>query len=125
MLGNVFQFLRLIDSRVESMSKNDFVASIRDSELKEGQMRAVRLKGKPILLAKVAGQVYGVSNFCPHMGCSFERGILRDYIVMCPCHGWKFDVRNGQYLEIDTIKLECYPCKIQDGKIFVEIPKHA
>ena len=101
----------------------DFVASVKDNELMEGKMIAVRLKGKPILLLRVGGEVYGVSNFCPHEGCKLQGGILTSYTLMCPCHGWKFDVRNGQYMEIPQIKLECYRCKTENGKIFVEMPK--
>ena len=103
------------------MSKNSFVSSIKESELKDGNMKAIRIKGKPILLTRVDGQVYAVSNLCPHAGCKFEGGILTSYIVMCPCHGWKFDVRNGQYQEIPQVKLECYRCKIENGKIHIEI----
>jgi len=105
------------------LSKTNFVPTIKDSELAEGSMKAVRLKGKPILLVKFGGEVYGVSNYCPHAGCTFQGGILTGYIVMCPCHGWKFDVRNGQYQEIPQVKLDCYRCKIENGKIYVEIPR--
>ena len=85
-------------------------------------MRAVRVKGKPVLLARQGGKVYAVSNICPHAGCPLEHGILNDYIVTCPCHGWKFDVRNGQYQEIPNVKLDCYSTKIEKGKIHVEVP---
>ena len=57
------------------MSKTGFVPSIKESELKEGQMKPVRVKGRPILLVRQGGEVFGVSNRCPHMGCSFEGGI--------------------------------------------------
>jgi 3-phenylpropionate/trans-cinnamate dioxygenase ferredoxin subunit len=40
---------------------------------------------------------------------------------MCPCHGWKFDLRNGQYLEIPEVTLATYHCNVQNGKIYVEI----
>ena len=105
------------------MSQTVFVPSIKEGELAEGKMRAIRLKGKPILLARVGGQVYAVSNLCPHAGCTFQGGVLAGYILMCPCHGWKFDVRNGQYLEIPQVKLECFRCKTENGKINVEMPK--
>ena len=79
------------------MSKTDFVSCLKESELKEGHMKSMRVKGRHILLVRVGSEVFGVSNFCPHAGCSFEGGILTGYLVMCPCHGWKFDVRNGEY----------------------------
>jgi nitrite reductase/ring-hydroxylating ferredoxin subunit len=58
------------------MSETGFVSSIKESELKEGHMKPVRVKGRPILLVRVGGEVFGVSNLCPHAGCSFEGGIL-------------------------------------------------
>jgi nitrite reductase/ring-hydroxylating ferredoxin subunit len=106
------------------MGEENFVSCIKETDLEEGQMKAVRVKGKAILLVRPGGQVFGVSNRCPHMGCSFEKGILRDYMVMCPCHGWKFDVRNGQYELIKEITLESYRCKIQNGKVYVELKDH-
>ena len=86
-------------------------------------MKAVRVKGNPILLLRIEGEVYGVSNVCPHEGCKLQGGILTGYVLMCPCHGWKFDVRNGQYQEIPQVKLEGYRCKTKNGKILVEVSK--
>jgi len=59
------------------MGDDGFVASVKECEVGEGQMKAVRVKGKAILLVRQGGEVFGLSNCCPHMGCSFERGILR------------------------------------------------
>jgi nitrite reductase/ring-hydroxylating ferredoxin subunit len=103
------------------MSKTVFVPSMKESELKEGQMKPVRIKGKAVLLVRVGGEVYGVSDRCPHEGCALHGGILTGYVVMCQCHGWKFDVRNGRYLEIPQVKLEYYRSKIENGRILVEI----
>jgi len=103
------------------LAANNFVPCLKESELKEGQMKRVRVSGKAVLLVRQGGRVFGVSNICPHMGCSLDKGILREYLVMCPCHGWKFDVRNGQYEENKATALESYRTKIQDGKILIEI----
>ncbi len=103
------------------MTRNNFISSIKESKLKDGQMLAVWVKGNSILLAKVEGQIFAVSNKCPHMNCQLQGGILNGFIVMCPCHGWKFDLRNGQYLEIPEVTLTTYRCIVQNGKIYVEI----
>lgn len=105
----------------KNVGDEGFVPSVKESEIKEGQMKLVHVAGRSILLVRRGGEVFGVSNRCPHMGCSLERGILRDYLVMCPCHGWKFDVRNGQYEETREITLVSYRCKIQNGKVYVEL----
>jgi nitrite reductase/ring-hydroxylating ferredoxin subunit len=105
------------------MGKDGFFSSIRENELAESKMKAVRIKGKAVLLVKQGGEVSALSNRCPHEGCTFESAMLSGYIVMCPCHGWKFDVRNGQYNENSRITLQIYRCKIENGKIFVETEK--
>ncbi len=108
---------------MEILPKDNFHSTIKEAALKEGGMATVRIRDNPIILAKIGGQIYGVTNRCPHMGCSFDNGILTGYVLMCPCHGWKFDVRTGQYQVIDTVKLDCYRIEVRNGKIFVEIPK--
>ncbi len=103
------------------MVLDNFVSCLKESELKEGHMKSVRVKGRSILLTRKEGKIFGVSNDCPHEGCSLAKGILNEYLVMCPCHGWKFDIRNGQYSENKSVTLESYRCKVQNGKIYVEI----
>jgi len=49
------------------MNKTGFVPSIKEGEIKEDQMKPVRVKGRPILLVRQGGEVFGVSNRCPHM----------------------------------------------------------
>lgn len=103
------------------MSKDVFVPAIGEDELKDGLMKLVNVAGRGILLARHGDQVYGVSNRCPHMGCSLANGTLKEYIITCPCHGWSFDIRNGEYQTAKEIKLMTYECKIQDGKIHVRL----
>jgi nitrite reductase/ring-hydroxylating ferredoxin subunit len=103
------------------VASEHFVPCLKEADLKEGQMKRVHASGRSILLVRQGGQVFGVSNICPHMGCSLDKGILREYLVMCPCHGWKFDIRNGQYEENKATALVSYRCMIKNGKIHVEL----
>lgn len=103
------------------MSQVNFKACLKEKELKEGHMKHVQVSGKSILLVKQNGQVFAISNICPHEGCSLDQGVLYEYLVMCPCHGWKFDVRNGEFIENKVISLTTYRCKIENGKIYVQV----
>jgi nitrite reductase/ring-hydroxylating ferredoxin subunit len=103
------------------MPEDDFVFALDENELEEDTMKLVKVAGQSILLAKHGGKVFGVSNKCPHMGCSLANGKLNEYIVTCPCHCWRFDIRNGQYLAGKHINLTCCECKIENGKIHLKI----
>lgn len=104
------------------MSEDSFVFVANGNDLKDGSMKLYNVAGKNILLARFGDQIYGVSNRCPHMGCSLANGKLNGYIVTCPCHGWSFDVRTGQHQRSTAITLQVYQCKLQDGKIYVSLP---
>jgi nitrite reductase/ring-hydroxylating ferredoxin subunit len=103
------------------MSEDDFVLATDEANVPEDSMRLANVVGRSILLARHSGQVYGLTNRCPHMGCSLSNGKLKGFIVTCPCHSWEFDIRNGQYRFNKAITLMTYECKIQDGKIFVKL----
>ena len=103
------------------LNEDDFVVAIGENEIKEDSMKLVNVVGRSILLVRHSGQVFGVSNRCPHMGCSLANGRLKEFVVTCPCHGWSFDVRNGQYQTAKEITLTSYECKIENGKIYVKI----
>jgi len=104
------------------MSEDSFVPAANENDLKDGSMKLYNVSGRSILLARRGDQVYGVSNRCPHMGCSLSNGRLNEYILTCPCHGWSFDIRNGQYQRSKDITLQTYKCKIQNGKIYISLP---
>jgi nitrite reductase/ring-hydroxylating ferredoxin subunit len=104
-----------------NVSAVNFKACLKEKDLKEGQMRHVQVSGKSILLVKQGSQIFAISNICPHEGCSLDKGILHEYSVMCPCHGWRFDVRNGQFAENKLTTLATYRCKIENGKIYVGV----
>ncbi|MGE5533063.1 MAG: Rieske (2Fe-2S) protein, partial [Bacillota bacterium] len=67
---------------VKNTPKDGFVQAIKETEVADCHMKAVRVKGKPVLIARVGGQVYAVSNLCPHAGCQLQGGILSGYLVM-------------------------------------------
>jgi nitrite reductase/ring-hydroxylating ferredoxin subunit len=84
-------------------------------------MKLVTVVGRQVLLLRRGNEIYGVSNRCPHLGCSLSNGTFKNYQVICPCHSWSFDIRTGQYMEARQITLTTYQCKIKDSKIYVQI----
>ena len=65
-------------------------------ELWEGEMKAVTVDGKPIVLINVAGDIYAYDDRCPHSGTPLSEGILEGAILTCSAHEWVFDSRLGQ-----------------------------
>jgi len=99
--------------------QDEFVPVLRENELNEGSMTVVSVQGVSILLVKLMGQIFAVSNRCPHMGCSLGGGTLDGYIITCPCHDWRFDLRTGEFQEAKEITLTTFEWRIESGKICI------
>jgi nitrite reductase/ring-hydroxylating ferredoxin subunit len=104
------------------MSEEDnFVPVLDEKELREGSMKLVNVEGTPVLLVKVSGQFFAIDNRCPHMGCGLSGGSLEGYVIICPCHDWRFDLRAGEYEGEKEVKLTVYEWKIEAGKICIKL----
>lgn len=65
-------------------------------EMESGDMRAVQVNGREVLVARVGNEYFATDNRCPHMGGNLSRGTLQGTIVTCPRHGSRFDLSGGR-----------------------------
>jgi len=77
----------------------EFVEAGAARDLPEGKMRAVNIKGRAILLARVGNQYYAADDRCPHFGARLSEGRLEGVMLTCPRHGSQFDLRDGRVLK--------------------------
>jgi nitrite reductase/ring-hydroxylating ferredoxin subunit len=118
------------------MSKH-VVAAVAD--LPPGSRKLVTVKGRPIAVFNLGGELFGLMNRCPHQGGDLCAGDLTalvtadrpgEYrmsrpgeIIRCPWHGWEFDVRTGQsWCEPGRIKTKRYPVEVASGDALVKGP---
>ncbi|HLC43042.1 MAG TPA: Rieske 2Fe-2S domain-containing protein [Methylomirabilota bacterium] len=91
------------------------------SDLAPGQGKVVEAEGKTIGLFNVDGTFYALDNTCVHRGGPLGEGELDGKSVICPWHGWYYDVTDGTNVANPTIKVACYPVKVEGTAVFVEI----
>jgi nitrite reductase/ring-hydroxylating ferredoxin subunit len=75
-----------------------------------------------VLVANVDGVYHAMDNVCPHSGGALADGWIKESIVMCPLHGWEFDVVTGCCTHIKDECLRTFPVVVQDDHIYVELP---
>jgi len=90
-------------------------------KLPENRPHAVFPLGLPVLLVRRGAEVYALENRCAHMGCPLSGGTLDGNTLTCPCHDWRFDIRDGKFLDAPEIGLKVYRAEIRGGKVFVRI----
>ena len=72
---------------------------VRSEQVLEHQLLAVSCDGQRLLLTRVHGQVFAVSERCPHLGFSMARGRCVDGVIECPWHGSRFNLRSGDNID--------------------------
>jgi len=100
---------------------DDWIKVADEAAVREGELLAVYPRGLGMLLARVDGSVFALANRCAHMACPLEAGGCDGFIVTCPCHDWRFDVRTGAFVEAPEIGIATYPVRLAGGEVFVEL----
>jgi 3-phenylpropionate/trans-cinnamate dioxygenase ferredoxin subunit len=76
-----------------------------------------------IAVFKFGKEVYALNNVCPHQHTALiYDGFIEDGYVVCPAHGWKFDLKTGKQPGGQR-GLDCYPVKIVNDELFVKVYK--
>ena len=98
----------------------EFIECAKKSEIPEDTGKLVEVNDKPIPLFKIDGKVHAIYAICPHQGGPLDEGGVTDGKVMCPWHGWEFDVKTGVCSFNDTIKNMVFNVKEDGDDIYVE-----
>jgi len=99
-----------------------WVPVLEEKVLDEQGGACVFPKGLPVLLMKRYGQIFALSNICPHMGCTLAGGSMDGYILTCPCHDWQFDIRTGRMSPEDNgVALRLFEWRIDSGRIEIKV----
>ncbi len=70
------------------------------------------------------GAFYAISDVCIHKGGPLSKGTIKDNVVTCPWHGWKYSVKDGRSAHKGGDSVSSYPVKVLEGKVYVSpIPK--
>lgn len=105
-------------------------------EIPPGERKLVEVDGKSIGVFNVHGEYYAVLNVCPHelapvclgrltgtthaTAVGEYRWIREGEILVCPWHGWEFDLKTGQALA-DRRRLRRYPVEVRDQVIYLRV----
>lgn len=92
--------------------------------LKEGTGTTVFVPGrkKPVAVFRCQGAFFAVADECTHAGAPLSESRVVDYIITCPMHGAKFDVRTGEGIGPQAYApLRVFPARTAGGKVQVEI----
>ena len=114
----------------------DYTDALGVDELEAGNMQAVEVGVKKVLVARIGDEYYAADNACPHLKGSLADGRLEGSVVTCPRHGSQFDLRDGHVVrwtdwsraKLSVAKalksprpLKMYETKVEGGRVLVAV----
>jgi 3-phenylpropionate/trans-cinnamate dioxygenase ferredoxin subunit len=104
--------------------KVDYLEIAPVDELPNGERLFVDIGDTPIVIFNIAGKFYAIGDVCSHDDGPVGDGDIEGFNVMCPRHGAEFDLRNGKAVAMPAVvDIPAYPVQVQDGMIFLGVPK--
>jgi len=99
----------------------EFIKVASVDELVDGKVLGVTVGGKRLVLCRFENEIHALDGVCSHAKGPLGRGQLDGKYLICPWHGWEYDVTTGLCELEPTLRQEKYPVKVEGGEILVQI----
>ncbi len=87
-----------------------------------GQGKLVVADGHEIALFNVDGTYHAIGAVCPHEGGPLQDGEVDGDTVICPWHGYDFNLKTGACSVDPELRASTYAVKVEGDDVFVELP---
>jgi nitrite reductase/ring-hydroxylating ferredoxin subunit len=100
-----------------------FVAVARADEVPVGHGAFVERGGLALAVFNAGGgRFYATGPTCPHEDGPLSEGWIEAGAVVCPWHGFDFDLATGRCGVDADLSILVYPVRVSDGVVEVDLP---
>lgn len=75
----------------------------------------------PVLVARVDGEIHATSGMCPHEDVELAGGCVVGREIMCPGHGYFFDIGTGACTPNPELVLPVYRVIVEDDEVWIDL----
>ena len=108
------------------------------ADLADGAHRIELEDGRGLVVVRRQDQWWALRDICPHQGARLSGGavsgrvpaclpgeeitmVYDEPVLVCPWHGWEYDLTTGQCLHDQATRARAYEVKVEDGRVWVEV----
>ena len=74
------------------------------------------------VVVRVGDEVFAYRNECLHQASPLDGGLVKDGVLTCPLHFWRYDATTGAKCGESRLRLESYPVVMESGSVRVVLP---
>ena len=107
---------------MKKYSWHKVAGSLSEIVFNSNNIATIEVDNKLMCLAKHGDSLFSFAHKCPHAGGLLSEGwIDTKGNVVCPVHGYKFNIENGRNVSGEGYKLKNWPVESKDDGIYVGI----
>jgi nitrite reductase [NAD(P)H] small subunit len=96
------------------------ITGIENIPPREG--RSVAINGLELAIFNLQDRFVTIENQCPHKGGPLCDGIVSGTTVVCPLHGWRFDLDSGMATRASSPAcINTFPTRVENGVVLVDV----
>ncbi len=84
--------------------------------------RCVAVDDGRVVVARLGDQVFAYDNECLHQASPLAGGMVKDGIITCPLHFWRYEAATGDCRNAKGARLASHATEIVDGEVLVDVP---
>lgn len=94
----------------------------RVTDFTPGQWRGYKILARPVgIVLERDGTFRAMEVGCKHQNADLLEGPIRDGVVTCPHHGWRYDLRTGECLWGSKVCLRPYQLEVRGEDIYMSL----
>ncbi len=86
-----------------------------------GEGREFTIEQRTICVANENGKFFAMDNVCAHRGGPLGQGVVDAGKMVCPWHGWQFDLVTGKSEQNAAFGVDVYELKIEGDDVLVKL----
>lgn len=87
-----------------------------------GQAIVVRAAGREVAVFNLSGDLVAVDHRCPHRRGPLADGVVKDGVLTCPWHWYRFELATGRCVNASGLRLRRHLILEVDGQTYVRVP---
>ncbi|HEY1550086.1 MAG TPA: Rieske 2Fe-2S domain-containing protein [Kofleriaceae bacterium] len=93
------------------------------ADVVDDELRAFAVEGVtwPVIVTRTDGELIATPGVCPHEDVALVDGRLEAGAIVCPGHGYVFDLRTGRCAADPGLELRRYPITVVGDELFVDL----
>ena len=93
------------------------------AEIPEGGVLAASIEGEDVVLSRRGAAVSCFQNACAHLGLAIHEGTVIENTIVCPHHGFRYDLESGECLTAPEVQLQAHAVRVIGDRVEVRLAR--